>query len=596
MENSTQQSKSYLTDKGKLKLKGLYEYLVGSCKHEIKDWHDEYIDFHNEVDKIRERLINERGKLNGEKDKDFLEKLIYARENGITTRGQSNLGYDNFKKFIDNKDFLDALEELILDLKPEKEPETETETKTKIKAFKDFEDAWRKQADDCNLKPYHRLLVNRIAAACTLDVSTTVDVDRFFQVFNWLIKEKLIPEYPNDPKDPKDSWFDKNLFLVKNIRAAFEEELKTNRDWVDEYYLNIFIWRLYKNSLHPFSLKKQIIKYGPPGTGKTYQAKSQSELLFNIWKAEYPSDSDFNYQEHCEIVQFHPSFGYEDFMEGLKPRLTNGQVQLSLQNGVFKDFCKKAAKWEIDIYHLNNPAFEDLNNVTIQKLVDYRKEHPETLTGKHWEYIFKLEDKELRILDVVPPFFFIIDEINRAELSRVLGELMYCLEYRGAKHCIKTQYSNLNDDDTGMLKKGENNYFFFIPRNIYLIGTMNTIDRSVESFDFALRRRFHWEEVLPSAELVKYHLIEKKKDWEKLANNFKDLNDKIKNQPLLGPDYQIGHSYFLNLNYSNSLTTEELRTFIWEDALKPLLQEYLRGSGDEEAILKLLGESFGITN
>ncbi|MGC6378159.1 restriction endonuclease, partial [Bisgaard Taxon 45] len=451
MENTIQQPESYLTDKGKQKLKGLYEYLVGSCKHKIQGWYDEYRKFHKDVNKIRERLINEREKLNGEKDKDFLEKLIYARENGITTRGQSNLGYDNFKKFIDNKDFLGALEELILASRPE------TEAEIKIEAFNKFNAAWDKQVKDNNVGHSNPLLINRVAAACTLDVSTTVEDDRFSQVFNWLIKEKLIPEYPNDPTD---SWFEKNLFLVDIIRTAFKEELasqEVNEVKVDKYYLNIFIWRLYENIVHPFSLKKQIIKYGPPGTGKTYQAKLQSELLFNIWKAEYPSDSDFNYQEHCDIVQFHPSFGYEDFMEGLKPRLVNGQAQLSLQNGVFKDFCKKAAKWEIDIYHLNNPAFEDLNNVTIQQLVDYRKEHPETLTGKHWECIFKLEDKELRILDAIPPFFFIIDEINRAELSRVLGELMYCLEYRGVKHCIKTQYSNLNDDETGMLKKGENN-------------------------------------------------------------------------------------------------------------------------------------------
>ncbi len=594
MENTIQQPESYLTDKGKQKLKVLYEYLVGSCEHEIQGWYEEYQAFYSKVGEIRQKLLNGKNlNANAKEDKQFLEELIYAKGNGITTRGQSNLGYDNFKKFIDNKDFLDALENLILDSKPE----TESEIETKIEAFNKFNAAWDKQVKDNNVGHSNTLLINRVAAACTLDVSTTVSSGKFSQVLDWLIKEKIISKYP---ENFGNNWFEKNLFLVKNIRAVFDEELKEKlkkkKVKVDDFYLNIFIWRLYENIVHPFSLKKQIIKYGPPGTGKTYQAKSQSELLFNIWKEEYALDTDFNYQEHCEIVQFHPSFGYEDFMEGLKPRLINGQAQLSLQNGVFKDFCKKAAQWEIDIYHLNNSDFEDLNSVTIQKLVDYRKEHPETLTGKHWEYIFKLEDKELRILDVIPPFFFIIDEINRAELSRVLGELMYCLEYRGVKHCIKTQYSNLNDDDTGMLKKGENNYFFFIPQNIYLIGTMNTIDRSVESFDFALRRRFHWEEVLPSAELVKYHLIEKKKDWEKLANNFKDLNDKIKNQPLLGPDYQIGHSYFLNLNYSETLTAKELREFIWEDSIKSLLQEYLRGSGNEGEILKLLEKSFGITN
>lgn len=570
MENTIQQPESYLTDKGKQKLKGLYKYLVGSCKHKIGGWYNQYQAFDSKVGEIKQKLLNGE---NLKEDKQFLKELIYAKENGITTRGQSVLSEEDFELFIQSETFLGALKELM------QEPNS--------KNFKKFDDAWKNED-----KSYNPLLINRVAAACTLDVSTTADVGKFSRVFNWLIKERIIPEYPNDPKD---SWFDKNLFLVKNIRAAFEEELKTNRDWVDEHYLNIFIWRLYENIVAPFSLKKPIIKYGPPGTGKTYQAKSQSELLFNIWKAEYAPDADFNYQEHCEIVQFHPSFGYEDFMEGLKPRLVNGQAQLSLQNGVFKDFCKKAAQWEIDIYHLNDSKFEDLNKVTIQKLIDYRKEHPEKLTGKHWEYIFKLEDKELRILDVIPPFFFIIDEINRAELSRVLGELMYCLEYRGAKHCIKTQYSNLNDDNTGMLKLGQN-YFFFIPQNIYLIGTMNTIDRSVESFDFALRRRFHWEEVLPSAELVKYHLMEKNKKWGTLAENFEALNNEIQQQPLLGPDYQIGHSYFLNLNYSETLTAKELRKFIWQDSLKPLLQEYLRGSGDEGAILKLLGKSFGITN
>ncbi|HDR1806199.1 McrB family protein [Pasteurella multocida] len=570
MENEVQQPESYLTDKGKLKLKSLYDYLVSSCKHEIGGWYNQYKAFYSKVGKIRQKLLNgENLNPNSEEDKKFLKELIYVKENGITTRGQSVLSEEDFELFIKSETFLEALEELI------KNPISNSYTK--------FCTVWVQEKKSDN-----PVLINRVAAACTLDVSTTVAVDRFSQVFNWLIKEKIILEYP---AELENNWFAKNRFLVAIIRKAFEEELKSGV--VDFYYLNIFIWRLYENIERPVSLKKQIIKYGPPGTGKTYQAKLQSELLFNIWKAEYPSDSDFNYQEHCEIVQFHPSFGYEDFMEGLKPRLVNGQAQLSLQNGVFKDFCKKAAKWEIDIYHLNDSKFEDLNKVTIQQLIDYRKEHPEKLTGKHWECIFKLEDKELRILDVIPPFFFIIDEINRAELSRVLGELMYCLEYRGAKHCIKTQYSNLNDDNTGMLRLNQN-YFFFIPQNIYLIGTMNTIDRSVESFDFALRRRFHWEEVLPSAELVKYHLVKKNKNWLELVEDFNKLNDEIKKRSLLGPDYQIGHSYFLNLNYSKYLTAKELRKFIWQDSLKPLLQEYLRGAGDETNILDSLEKSFGL--
>jgi len=181
----------------------------------------------------------------------------------------------------------------------------------------------------------------------------------------------------------------------------------------------------------------------------------------------------------------------------------------------------------------------------------------------------------------VPPFFFIIDEVNRAELSRVFGELMYCLEYRGIKGSIKTQYAYLNNKLTGMLQTNQG-YRFFIPSNIYLIGTMNTIDRSVESFDFALRRRFLWEEVEPDIVLLRYHLNQLCENWKSLADNLERLNTQIANEPLLGNDYQIGHAYLMNLKYAASLKIEKVRERVWDDCIRPLLQEYLRGTGSKE--------------
>ena len=340
---------------------------------------------------------------------------------------------------------------------------------------------------------------------------------------------------------------------------------------------------LYENLSNPFCLKKQIVKYGAPGTGKTYQACQQASLLFEFWKEEFAPNSSLTDDDQIELVQFHPSFSYEDFMEGLRPVLDdNGTAQLTLQNGVFKEFCRNAGKWEIDIYALGL----NWESITINELNPYKKQ----LLGAHWQYIFKISDLSKRVSDVVPPFFFIIDEVNRAELSRVFGELMYCLEYRGVNRCVKTQYANLNDKHTGMLQTGRG-YLFFIPTNIYLIGTMNTIDRSVESFDFALRRRFLWEEVTPDTELLRYHL---NKSWVSLSNDLEHLNAQIAREPLLGYEYQIGHAYLMNLKYASSLTVDEVREHVWYDSIRPLLQEYLRGTGKESELIDSFEKAFGV--
>ena len=298
-------------------------------------------------------------------------------------------------------------------------------------------------------------------------------------------------------------------FCFRKFKEEFQDELNNGK--TDDFYLSIFVWELYKNLSNPFKLNKQVVKYGPPGTGKTYLARQQTESCFNIWKEEFaPENDNYTIDTQREVVQFHPSFGYEDFMEGLRPSLHNGEAQLKLQNGVFKEFCRKAGKWEIDVHKLGNDA--NWEKLTIGDLVPYK----DKLTASHWEHIFKFQDssRRVRVADTVPPFFFIIDEINRADLSRVFGELMYCLEYRGVKEgCITTQYANLNNEETGMLGDESEGYKFFIPSNVYLIGTMNTIDRSVESFDLALRRRFRWEEITPDCELLKYHLDEHHKEW-----------------------------------------------------------------------------------
>jgi len=546
----------------KSRLKNLYKYLIENRKHEVKGWHDAYREFYGQVGQIRERIKS--GESLSQSDEAFLKQLLYEKNNGIASRGQSVLSNENFHAFIKNKDFLSALEEFI-------------QTPNK-KNFQKFNDAWSAQG-----KSNNPVLVNRVAAACTLEVSTTVDSGKFNQVFSWLIREGIIPAYP---AEEDQDWYSKNTFLMKIIKDEFSDELRENK--TDEFYLSQFVWVLYENLSNPFSLKKQIVKYGAPGTGKTYQARQQTSLRFDIWKEEFAPNSSFTHESQIELVQFHPSFSYEDFMEGLRPVLDkDGAAQLTLQNGVFKEFCRKAGQWEIDFYGLGLDL--DWESITIDDLRPYRKK----LTGDHWQYIFEISDSSKLVSNAVPPFFFIIDEVNRAELSRVFGELMYCLEYRGINGKVKTQYANLNNEHTGMLQTDQG-YRFFIPTNLYLIGTMNTIDRSVESFDFALRRRFQWEEVTPDIGLLRYHLNQFCKTWEPLAKNLEELNTQIAKEPLLGPDYQIGHAYLMNLKYATSLTAEEVREHVWDDYIRPLLQEYLRGTSKEAELIGSFGKAFGV--
>ncbi|MDH5681532.1 MAG: AAA family ATPase, partial [Spirochaetota bacterium] len=518
------------------------------------------------VEEIQNRILG-GGKLSPDKDKEFLKKLIYDRNNGVASRGQSILSEDNFNKLINDQDFIYKLEDYI------KNPDD-------IDKFKTFENVWvNTKSDSAKNTP---LLINRVAAACTRNVSTTADNVKFNYVFKWLIINGMIEKYNSGNEQ---DWFSKNEYLMKEIKKTFKDILEINE--TDGFYLSMFVWEIYDNISNPFRIKKQMIKYGSPGTGKTFQALEQTSLRFEIWKEQFP-DSNFTYESQKELAQFHPSYSYEDFIEGLRPvKDDHENTQLTLQNGIFKDFCIKAGRWEIDIYPLH--LDKDWEELTISDLDPYK----EKLKGVHWDFIFKCK-KEMKLSEAVPPFFFIIDEVNRAELSQVFGELMYCLEYRGVNNgAVKTQYSKLNNDETGMIEINKE-YYFFVPFNIYLIGTMNVIDRSVESFDFALRRRFFWEEVKPEPDLLSFYLPEK---WKNLADNLKSLNKKIcETKPLLGPDYQIGHAYFMNLNYSKDLSLEDIRKEIWDDAIRPLLQEYLRGTGKEAELIHECGKAFGVHN
>lgn len=548
------------------KLQNVYTYLIGNRKHEISGWYSAYKSFSEDVKNVQSSLLqgktlfdketyNETSFQDAENSKwEFLKKLFDNKSNGISSNGQSMISTDNFEKLEKDESFLEIVTDLI------KTPSYENHN--------NIRDKWLEIVGQNN-----PVLTNRATAACTIKVSSTVDEDKFNLLFKWLQKEGFIGRY-----DGEQDWYHKNIFLLEQVSTSLKD--------TDPYWISIFIWEAYENITNPFSLKKQVVKYGAPGTGKTYKARETAELQFDIWKSMFAEEQDISFDDVKELVQFHPSYSYEDFIEGLRPDIVNGQAQLKLQNGVFKYFCVNAGRWEVDIAGLNlNKKFIDL---TIEDINPYKEELP----GDYWDYIFALADTTKKLVDILPPYFIIIDEINRAELSRVFGELMYCLEYRGVDGAIKTQYAQLNDKDTGMIKLGDG-FQFFIPHNLYILATMNTIDRSVESFDFALRRRFRWEEVEPDTQLLRYHLQEFNPRWVKLAESLESLNTAIAGEALLGKDYCVGHAYLWGLPYSKELSASEVKRNIWNDSISSLLEEYLRGTGRDD-LLKEFAKKFGV--
>ena len=176
-------------------------------------------------------------------------------------------------------------------------------------------------------------------------------------------------------------------------------------------------------------------------------------------------------------------------------------------------------------------------------------------------------------------YIFIIDEINRGEVSKILGELFFAIDpdYRGRSGEILTQYANMHSDP---MEK------FYIPENVYIIGTMNDIDRSVDSFDFAMRRRFRFVELKAEERLDILRVLKDEALESEAIKRMTALNKEIAAVEGLNENYQIGASYFLKLK---TMSFDQL----WTDYLSPLLQEYIRGMYDEADIMNRFAKAYG---
>ncbi|WP_278487549.1 McrB family protein [Hoylesella nanceiensis] len=389
---------------------------------------------------------------------------------------------------------------------------------------------------------------------------------------------------------------------------------------------------LYDEIKNLLKANHNLVLTGAPGTGKTYMACEVAKEM----------------EAEIKFVQFHPSYDYTDFVEGLRPTdFIDGQMGFERKDGIFKEFCREAiinlkdskkniseikneVSWkdkldefisesieteavyklrtgkEFTIVNAKDNSLEAynktnekttrilmkrdeiltllINKVKLDKVRDVTKSLNRKTGFQEDSYIYAIvkalreQKKKVAVSNVQKvnekPFVLIIDEINRGDASKIFGELFYAIDpgYRGkTENLVQTQYQNLVSD-TDIFAKG-----FYVPENVYILATMNDIDRSVECMDFAMRRRFVWREITPSdTDYMLSNLGKAQEAQEKMAA----LNDEIAKTEGLGYAYQIGPAYFKKLE-KNGNDFDKL----WTMNIEPLLKEYLRGFRDAEKLL-----------
>ncbi|MGE9834225.1 AAA family ATPase [Streptococcus orisratti] len=428
------------------------------------------------------------------------------------------------------------------------------------------------------------------------------------EIGSYLVKDLGIDD-ESDPNEKLQEFYDNYISL-----NSVQKEIGGLNMMTDDY-------------IQKLQASKNLIFRGAPGTGKTYLARQIAAEMIGCDVEELGDNPQF------EFVQFHPNYDYTDFVEGLRPVNVDGSIGFELQDGIFKAFCEKAKKtgesggqdnfdsaWNAYLEFINNSdekeRLTEQSYLTVNSRnnlnVNYESKAQGTVLTKSYVYelyknssydkqtyyrgqgrkvLEKLENKfELtpykkpssEVADKNKPFIFLIDEINRGDMAKIFGELFFSLDpnYRGTTGAISTQYANMHETDDK----------FYIPENVYIIGTMNDIDRSVDTFDFAMRRRFRFVEVKAEDRLEM--LDEQLGDnAEEAKTRLTNLNNVISDTEGLNSHYHIGPSYFLklkNIAYDYDV--------LWSDYLEPLLEDYVRGQLNEAELMESFRDAYYLSD
>ena len=425
---------------------------------------------------------------------------------------------------------------------------------------------------------------------------TPQHIETYYSDIKNAVKEEIALDKETYPKSYDNSYF---------REYVFEKKYKVEFETIESNMTNQAIKPTIIDLLH---YKHQIILQGPPGTGKTREAKRIAKQLLGL------NDNDsLEGNEQFKLIQFHPSYSYEDFVRGIvaQPNETGGGIVYTAENKVLAKFAEKALKafqepikWENfrdflekekeegrEVYFDEGKELKynfiqnnelrylsgrnhNLAGIPIEEFCQRNLDDKFDSFYKNyhkwgWKFITDYFTKWANDFKRKKSYFLVIDEINRASLSTVLGELIYALEYRGES--VESMYA-IDDDNS-----------FTLPPNLYIIGTMNTADRSVGHIDYAIRRRFAFVNVLPKElegnfdknlfKAVSKLFIE---NYDEYINN---TDTELKRAKTLSPEFKpedvwLGQSYFIQKKYSDGKDVP--MSIRWEYEIKPILLEYIK--------------------
>ena len=612
-------------------LQKMYNQSIASKRSVILEW---YPEFEESVYGFLE-MFGEGKKAEdvSDEDKDY---FLRAEYNGISSNKQGRYSDSEYVKILGEwPDIFETLQRNVLAGEINKD---------------DYKQLFQRLAplqSRVKYAAYHRLW-----AGLFPDYLTTVIADDYFYSLYKAIREQ------DDSLPPKTGdWLEDNLTLM----SFFQDRVTFEKPW----HRALFGWYLYEkyfgnnndnnsvmnNYIEILKTNKNLIFNGAPGTGKTFLAKGiAAQMICNKpYTEELEKDPVFS--SHCCFVQFHPSYDYTDFVEGLRPIKGVGEnIAFKRKDGVFKEFCKKAIsdtmvngvdnfdeawdklveelneKGEIEIKLLSgsksmlvelnmngdglaNRTYDDSLSTDLEnrewirgrskffnkeQLYNIYRGLPGIPSGGHDHYRKAIVEEMKRSYGLKPykagmesaegenhPYVFIIDEINRGEISKIFGELFFSIDpgYRGTRGLVQTQYQNLIEP-TDVFFNG-----FYVPKNVFIIGTMNDIDRSVESMDFAMRRRFAFEEIFANNNIPMLEGIPEK---EVLIERMEILNEIIAKEPELGESYQVGGAYFAKADDCRGVDKSIDWQMFWNLYLRGLLNEYTRGLQNKPKLIKAM--------